>query len=137
MPQVVPVSVVDRAATPKTHTFVPVDVDGGVAQLVERLATGSYIGEPKLVAGNRVTPTRRSKSDIKMVIPKVVDETINGVIVSKVIDTSYLTITCDWGQHFTETERQALLGLVTSASGTAAQQPFLNKVLVVSDRIYG
>lgn len=137
MPGLTTVTINDRASTPVAHTFVPENLSNGEGFLVERRSNGSYVGEPKLSAGNHVTPSRRAKAKMRLVIPKVVSETINGVTVEKVVDTSYITLTLDWGSQFTDSERDVILGMVENATKNRTSQPFLNRVLCVVDRVYG
>lgn len=136
MPSIIPVTVKDRVATPVVHTFAPTDVTQGEGTLVERLASGSYIGEPKLIASNRTTPNKRTKAVMKLSVPKVVVETVNGVEVPRVVGTSHITVTHDWDQMHTATERNNIQGMVADALGPVSAQPFLNPVLLGKEAVY-
>jgi hypothetical protein len=116
---------------------VPVGLEKGVGSLVERLASGSFVGEPKLSISNRKTLGRRDKAELRLEIPIVVSETINGVDVTKVLDTSYARISYDWSPHHTAVQRDAIMGMVSDSQGTVAQQPFINKVMVCLERLFG
>lgn len=135
MPGIIPVDLKDRAATPVDHRFVPVDTNDGEGTLVERLSSGSFIGEPRLSASCRVTQ-RRTKSVLKVTMPKVVSETINGVAVPRVVGASYVEVKFDWAQEHTEAERNNLQGMIADALGAKADQPFLNPVLLGLEHVY-
>lgn len=135
--QIASISVIDRAATPVTHNFVFRDADSGKVTLAEPRATGSYVGENQLQLSNRTTPSRRNKGEIKLSFPKVVTEVINGVSVDKVLGTSFITITTDWHESFTETERNVNLGLAEKLVGPKASQPQAYAALIGVERLTG
>lgn len=136
MPAIQPVVVKDRTATPVNHTYVPADVSGGVGALVERNASGSYVGEPRLTAAGRVAANNRSKSHLKMSFPKVVNEIINGVTVPRVVGTSYVKVDFDWDKTHDAIDRNHIEGMVASALGDATAQPFLHPVLTGASSVY-
>jgi len=137
MPTLANITIVDRASTPVSHVFKPRDLVDGQGFLFEDRADGSRIGENQLSAFSKKQPSGRLKSQAKIAIHKVVVETVNGVAVNKVVDTSYLTITGDYGSQFTPAECDALLGMGMKVCDTAANQPLLNKVMTGQERVYG
>jgi len=137
MPTLANITIIDRASTPVSHVFKPVDLKSGIGYLAEDRADGSAVGQNLLQASSQVQPSKRIKSQAKITIPKVVVETVNGVSVNKIVDTSYITVTCDYGSQFTAAERDAILGMVPKLADTAANQPILQKVMVGAERFYG
>lgn len=137
MPTLANITIVDRAGTPVSHVFKPVDLNNGTGYLAEDRADGSAIGQNLLQAESKVQPSKRIKSTAKLTFPKTVVETVNSVSVNKVVDTTYITITCDYGSQFTAAERDALLGAAMKLCDTVANQPVLNKVMVGNERFYG
>lgn len=137
MPSIAAITINDGATTPVSHIFAPIDVRDGVGELAERRASGSLIGENKLgLSTRRVSASKRDKSEVRIAVPKVVTETINGVAVDKVVGTSYIRIHADWDQHHTPEERTALKGLVRNAMA-ATGQDLLDKVFRGVERVYG
>lgn len=137
MPAIAAITINDGAATPASHVFAPIDVKSGVGELAERRPSGSLVGENKLgLSTRRVSASRRDKSEIRLAIPKVVTETVNGVSVDKVVGTSYIRILADWDSNHTLDERTALKGLVRNAMA-ATGQDLLDKVFRGVERVYG
>lgn len=137
MPSIAAITINDGATTPVSHTFAPIDVRDGVGELAERRASGSMIGENKLgLSTRRVSASKRDKSEVRLAIPKVVTETINGVAVDKVVGTSYVRILADWDPNHTPDERTSLKGLVRNAMA-ATGQDLVDKVFRGVERVYG
>jgi len=137
MPAITAITVQDGATTPVSHAFVPVDVKDGVGELAERRPSGSLVGENKLSATSRRVPaSKRDKAEIRYAVPKVVTETVNGVAVDKVIDTSYIRIIADWAPSHTPDERTAIKGLARNALASTGQD-FLDKVFRGLERVFG
>lgn len=138
MPTITAISLIDRAATPVTHSFVPVDVNAGVGYTVERLASGSFIGEPKLSAASRRTPgSKRDKAEMQLVVPVVVSEVLNGVTVYKEVDATRIRVLYDWSPLHDASKRNEIQGMVENSQKNAVSQPFLNKVLLGLERVFG
>lgn len=76
----------DGQAVPVAHTFVAQGVDSnGVAQWIEKTA-GSFIGFLRLTMSAKVPPASTGRPlvhELRLVIPTVVTETINGVSTQK------------------------------------------------------
>lgn len=136
MPGMQNITIIDRAGTPKTHIYAPENASSGVGSFVERLADGSFVGEPKLSASARVTPSRRGKSVVRMAFPKVVTEVINGVNVPRVAGTSYFKQEIDWDPLHTAAERDAILGQLMKVNDTKANQPFLQPVVTAAEMVF-
>lgn len=113
MPSLQNLVLTDRAATPVDHTFTPRDIVSGLGTVVE--TSGVPIGEKRVqVALNRTT-SGRYKGLLKMQIPVVQTETINGVSTPKVVRTSYVDCTFTFDGSSTEQERKDTVGMLASA----------------------
>lgn len=110
MPQLQNVVLTDRAATPVAHTFTPRDITSGVATVIE--TSGVPVGNSRLSLSLRTTPQGRYKADVKLAIPVIVNETINGVVTPKVARTAYADVTFTFDQTSTEAERNNLVGML-------------------------
>jgi len=82
MPQLQNLVLTDRAATPVAHTFTPRDVVANVGTVEE--STGVKIGDKTFSISCRKAANGRSKVTMKLAVPVVVNETINGVTVPTV-----------------------------------------------------
>lgn len=115
----------DRAATPKDHTFVPRNIVGGVGEVVE--TTGVPVGESRYTIGLRQV-NQRYKTTIKMVVPVVVNQTINGVTTPVVARTAYVDVKFDFDATSTEEERNNVVGMFQSS--LAADKALVNDSVV-------
>lgn len=113
MPQLQNVVLKDRATTPVDHTFTPRDIRDGVGTVVE--TTGVPVGNSRLSVALRLTPSGSYKGTMKLAVPVVVNETINGVVVPKVARTSYANIELTFDATSAEAERNNLMGMLESA----------------------
>jgi len=116
MPQLQSVVLTDRESTPVDHTFTPSDIVSGVATVTE--TDGVPIGNSRLTISLRKpgpNGSSRYKSDLKLAIPVVVNETINGVTVPKVARTAYADVTFTFDSTSSEEERDNLVGMLASA----------------------
>jgi len=137
MPTLANITILDRAVAPVSHVLKPRDLKAGRAFCYEDRADFSPVGENQLSYQVDFMPGGRKKSDIKLTIFKVVSETINGVIVNKVLDTTYYTQKMDFGPSFTPAERDAIVGMAMKINDTAANQPILNKITTCSEKNMG
>lgn len=79
----------DRETTPVNHTFVPRDVKDGRGVVVN--STGVPIGDERLTVAMKEA-TSRYNGEVKLVLPVVQNETINGVVRPTVVRTAYVTM---------------------------------------------
>jgi len=113
MPALQNLVLTDRAATPVNHTFTPRDIVSGLGTVVE--TSGVPVGENRVqVALNRTT-SGRYKGVLKMQLPVVQTETINGVDTPKVVRTAYADLQLTFDGTSTEQERKDLVGMLASA----------------------
>ncbi|UUW21289.1 MAG: coat protein [Guiyang fiers-like virus 2] len=111
----------DRKATPVAHTFAPEGISpSGVATLIE--TTGVPVGNSRLSISKNVTSGQsgRIKVVLKLAVPVVVNETINGVSSPKVVRTAYADVTLTYDQTSSEAERNDFVGMLESAFKPAA-----------------
>lgn len=117
MPVLVNTVLQDRAAVPANHTFVPVQLDGGVGALENKGVT--FLGNERLTMAFRRTPGGRLKSTERLAIPIVVNETINGVTVPKLQRVGYAKVEFDFDVSSTEQERKDVVGMTMSSLDVA------------------
>lgn len=127
MPQLQNLVLTDRAATPVAHTFVPRDVVANVGTVEE--STGVKIGDKTFSISVRKTASNRSVVKIKLVIPVVVNETINGVTVPTVAYTSYADVEFRFDPKSSTQDRKDIVGMLQSC--------FDPSKLLVNDAVVG
>jgi len=103
----------DRAATPSDHTFVPRDIRDNVGEVVE--STGVPVGESRFTISLRKTSNGRYKSTLKLVVPVVQNQTVNGIVTPVVVRTSYVTVDFDYDARSTTIERNNFVGMIADA----------------------
>lgn len=133
-----PVTLVDRTpTTPVSRVFNPQELLNGTARLVALGPNGTAVGQSVLqVNGRRKAGTgNRNLAELKLSIPKVVVETINGVAVPRVIDTNYVRIIFDVGPLFTTQDLEDLEGYAESLLKT--NQTFIKSVLIGRQNVSG
>jgi hypothetical protein len=88
----VPLVVADGESTPVSHTFSPRGVSGDTAKYQNYAVT---FAEGRETATLKVAePKGLQKTEIVLLVPRVLDETINGVTVSRVADYGTFRVTC-------------------------------------------
>jgi len=113
MPQLQNLVLTDRAATPVNHTFTPRDIVSGLGTVTE--SSGVPIGENRVQVALVKTTSGRYKGTLKMQLPVVQTEVINGISVPKVIRTAYADLTVTFDGSSTEQERKDAIGMLASA----------------------
>lgn len=106
------ITVNNGGATPVAHTFVPQSRDNnGVVKFRE--SDGVPLGDKILTLSLKEIPsTGRWKGRLVLAIPRVVEETINGVMVSKIQRTAYADLSVTFDASSTATERDNILALL-------------------------
>lgn len=133
MPTLAPVVLIDRASTPKNHTFAPRSVEGGVGVVAEGTANGTAVGENQLVISTTRNATRR-KAKLLFTFRKTANETVGGVDRPVILDSSYVTVEATFGNLLTEAERNDIMGQVQSS--LAASQTLIHGVVVKGESVY-
>lgn len=132
MPQLQSVILTDRTpVTPVNLTFTPRDILAGVGTVVN--AAGTPIGEKRCTVSMRKSGSRYH-GDVRLVLPVVATETINGVSRPVVIRTAYVTLNATFDEKSTEQERTDAIGLMASALGTG--KVLINDALVKLEGVY-
>lgn len=112
MPQLQNLVLKDRAATPVDHTFTPRNISDGVGEVVE--TTGVPVGESRFTISMRRT-SDRYKSKLRLAVPVVVNQVINGVTTPIVTRTAYVDVAFDFAAESTEAERNNLVGMLADS----------------------
>lgn len=133
MPQLQTLILTDRTpVTPVNLTFNPRDIDAkGVGSVANN--TGTPIGEKRCT----VSMTKRNNryvGEVRLILPVVVNETINGVVSPTVARTAFVTLNAQFDERSTEQERTDAIGLMASALGTG--KVLVNDALVKLEGVY-
>jgi hypothetical protein len=111
MPELQSLAVYDGETTPILHTFVPTFPGNsqGVVRLKE--SDGVPLGDNILTLSLRQTDTKY-KGRVLLVMPIVVDETINGVVVPRVVRSAIADVTLTFDQTSSAQERENVMTLM-------------------------
>lgn len=119
----------DRAATPVNHTFVPAGYEAkDVAAFVESASGGVPEGSSRLTASVRKTPSGNYKVVLKLDVPVLVTEVVNGVSINKIDSVDRAEVTFTYSGKSTTARRNNLAGMTESALKSA--QVLLNDLIV-------
>lgn len=136
MPALQSLVVTDRAGTPVNYTLVP-DGEGagsGVYTVSAADATGVSISKKKLSISRRKSANGRIRTTIKMYIPVMATEVINGVSNPVVIKEGFVDLTFNMDPKHTEQERNDIVGMLASALGTT--KVLINDTVVKDQDVY-
>lgn len=132
MPQLQSIVLTDRTpVTPVNFTFDPRDIDKGVGAVIN--SSGVPIGDKRLTVSMKKTGTRY-KGELRLTLPVIATETINGVSRPVVIRTSYVTLDVTFDEKSTEQERNDAIGMMYSALATS--KTLVNDTLVKLQGVY-
>lgn len=132
MPQLQSVVLTDRTTpTPVNRTYAPRDIKDGVGVAVNAAVTPA--GGERISVSNVPTGTRY-KGEVRLVLPVVQTETINGISKPVVVRTAYVTVQTSFDVTSTEQERNDAIGLMASALGTG--KVLVNDALVKLEGVY-
>jgi len=101
---------VDRETSPLAHTFVPREKSEDVITWAERHATAA-VGDKVFTAQKRASGVGKRKVRLKLAVPYVVTQTINGVNVVTVDDIDYVDCTFTLSTKRTDQDRKNLVGM--------------------------
>lgn len=133
MPQLQNLVLTDRAGTPVNHTFTPRDIVGGMAEVVE--STGVPIGDNRFkIALKETGATGRYNIDLKLSLPIVQNQTINGITTPVVVRTSRVTVNFSFDKTSTEQERKDAVGMIQSSLDTG--KVLVNDTVVKLQGVY-
>lgn len=132
MPSLQSLVVTDRTTpTPVNLTFVPRDITDGVGSVIN--SNGVPVGDKRISVSMKKTNTKY-KGELRVTLPVVVNETINGVARPTVARTAYATLTVTFDERSSEQERNDMIGIVASALATG--KTLVNDTLVKLENVY-
>lgn len=121
----------DRAATPVAHTYTPDGSVTGVHYWSEKTAVPA--GNPRFTA--RLAKSKdKYKPTVRITLPVVQTQTINGVSSPVVVRTAYAEVNFTFDQLSSDQERKDCVGLITNA--LAASQTQINDLVVNLSDVY-
>lgn len=133
MPQLQNAVLTDRASTPVAHTFVPRDIVSGVGTVIE--TTGVPVGNSRLSVSLRQTSGNgRYRADVKLSVPIVADQVVNGVTTPVVQRTAYADLSFTFDPTSTEQERNNFVGMLASSLATSCT--LVNDTVVKLQGVY-
>lgn len=122
----------DRAGTPVSHTFSPDGDDlNGVHVFSEKTTVPA--GNPRYTASLRQS-NGKYRATLKLQVPTVVTETVNGVANPVVVRTAYADLTLTFDSLSTTQERADLVGQFMDS--LSASQTQINDMIVNLSDIY-
>lgn len=122
----------DRAETPVSHTLTPDGTDtNGVHLFSEKV--GVPAGYPRFTASLRRT-AEKFRASLKLAVPVVATQTINGVSAPIVVRTAYAEVNFTFDQLSSAEERSDVIGMIADA--LSADQDQINDLLVNLSDIY-
>lgn len=130
------VTLTDRASTPVNHVFVPNGYETkDVAAFIESASGGVPEGSSRLTASVRkTTPAGNYKVALKLDVPVLVTEIVNGVSINKIDSVDRAEVIFTFSGKSTTARRSNIAGMVESAlKGT---QPLLNDLVVNLNKAY-
>jgi hypothetical protein len=132
MPQFSAITLTDRDST--NHVFSPRQEEANdVFRYAKASASGVPIGESHLRVSLRETPSN-FRVRLKLEVPIVATETVNGVDTPKVVRSGMVDTTFTFAKTSTTAERELLAGLMANA--LAAAQSDLDAVITDLQSIY-
>lgn len=117
----------DRAATPVAHTYGPDGDDSNNVHLFSE-KTSVPAGNPRFSAKYLKSKDGKYRPTLKLAVPVVQTQTINGVSSPVVVRTAYVELNCVFDGVSTTQERADAIGLMANAM--AASQTQINDLLV-------
>lgn len=132
MPQLQNLVLTDRASTPVDHTFTPLDITNGVGVVVE--SAGVPVGDKRYTVSLQKSSTNRYKATLKMVVPIVQNETINGVTRPSVVRSAYVDCSFTFDSTSTEQERKDVVGMFMDSLDSS--QTLVNDTVVKLQGVY-
>lgn len=131
MPQLQNVVLTDRKSTPVDHEFTPLDISGGVGTVVE--SSGIPVGQNRLTISQRVS-NGRYRPSLRLQLPVVQNQTINGVSTPVVVRTAYVEVNFTFDQTSSIDERKDAVGMIASA--LQSDKTLINDTVVNLQGVY-
>lgn len=127
MPTLQNLVLLDRAATPVSHTFTPLDSSNGVGKVAE--SSGIPIGNNTVQVSMKKQPSGNYKGIVKYTFPIVQTQTVNGVSTPVVVRTTYINLEVTFAPTSTTQERKDAIGMLQSSLDPAK--------LLINDALIG
>lgn len=133
MPQLQTLVLQDRTTpTPVNFTFVPRDIDAkGVGTVVNN--AGTPIGEKRVTVSMKKRNSRYY-GQVRISLPVVATETVNGVSKPVVVRTAFINVDVTFDEKSTEVERNDAVGFMRSA--LLGSNLLVNDALVKLEGVY-
>lgn len=131
MPAITNLILTDRATTPVNHTFTPDGLPNGIATFVE--SNGVKVGDRKFSIGHKDTSARRRVS-LRLVVPVVATQTINGIDSPLVDRTAYANVDFNFDVRSTTQERKDVVGMIYTALSSSLT--LVDKAVVDLEKVY-
>jgi len=123
----------DRKSTPVAHTFTPRDIRDGVGTVIE--STGVPVGNSRLsISLSQVASSGRYKAVLKLAVPVVATQVVNGVSTPVVQRTAFADVGFTFDSTSSEAERNDLVGML--ANSLAVGQTLVNDTVVKLQGVY-
>lgn len=132
MPQLGNIVLTDRAATPVNHTFTPKGIVDNVGTVVK--SSGVPIGDPRFSVSMKQNGNGNYKGEIRLAVPVVQTQTINGVSTPVVVRTAYASLTFTFDPSSSEQERKDCVGMLQSSLD--ATKALVNDAIVKLESVY-
>lgn len=114
MPQLQNLVLQDQAATPVSHTFVPRDIIDGVGAVIE--TAGVPIGNSVVTVSSKQSKTTgKWKAIVKIAVPVVQTQVVNGVSTPVVVRTAYAELTFNFEPTSTLQERKDIVAFARNS----------------------
>lgn len=132
MPNLQSIVLTDRAPTPVNRTFTPRELSNGVGVTANTSVTP--IGAERFSVSNKRTGSK-FKGELRLTVPVVQTETINGVSRPVVVRTAHVTLTTSFDDTSTEQERKDAIGMLQSSLDPS--KVLVNDTLIKTEGVYG
>lgn len=133
MPNLQSLVLTDRQATPVNHTLLPVSEKDGLATVAVADATGAAITEKRFTIQSKRS-NGRTRVTMRLKVPTVVTEVINGVSSPVVVRDALVDCTFVFADTSTMQERNDVVGMFASALATT--KPLVNDTLVKGEAVW-
>jgi len=136
MPALQSIVLTDRATpTNINHTLVPTGgPNGSVGRVAVADASGNMLSERSLIVNGRRTG-KRLRSTLKLQVPIIANEVINGVTVPRVARVAFANIDFSFSMDSTEQERKDVVGMLQSALDPS--KVLVNDTVVKGQAVWG
>ncbi|UJQ85438.1 MAG: capsid protein [Cunavirus faecihabitans] len=132
MPQLQTLVIKDRASTPVSHTFTPRDITKNVGTVVE--SSGVPVGEKTFTVSLRKTDNNRYRAQLRLSVPTVQTQIINGIENPIVVRTAHVDATFTFDRTSTEQERNDVVGMFQDSLST--DKTLIHGLLINLEGVY-